>query len=363
MVAETAKNMSEVLSDESGRLDKRVLKNTDLRQWVWKSNKKCRKMGLYTRRDRIEAGICLLSVLLSVAISLTKGMDGMVKATIYMMAAGFLIGFDPLNALGLYLATVTRYLILMSDIMAIVALWLDNDEYRILTVVVCGITILYMIFLNKRVMRSENWTYSEAIQHALVADPENQSGEAWSRWGKVQCRSLFGQLGYPIDDEIIDGYAKPIFYLTFLKAKGNVWKMEQDMAQCRQDMDVLEAQYEESRETIASLSNQIEELKQKEDILSFYEENYKKMNKVARENELLRAVNEELVERMNEPDEVIEVVQNQDDRYLFMSEQERVFELFKRGYKNVDITKLTGVKRSTVSDWRKKFEEKMENEQ
>lgn len=362
MVAETAKNMSEVLSDESGRLDKRVLKNTDLRQWVWKSNQKCRKMGLYTRRDRIEAGICMLSVLLSVAISLTRGMDGMVKATIYMMAAGFLIGFDPLNALGLYLATVTRYLILMSDIMVIVALWLDNDEYRMLTVVVCGITILYMIFLNRKVMRSENWTYSEAIQHALVADPENQSGEAWSRWGKVQCRSLFGQLGYPIDDEIIDGYAKPIFYLTFLKTKGNVWRLEQTIAQNRQDMENLKSQYAEAKATIEHLSEVVDELKRKEDMLKFYEDSYKKMNKLAKENELLRAVNEELLGEMDEPGEVIEVVQSPDDRYLFMTEQERVFELFKRGYKNVDITKLTGVKRSTVSDWRKKFEEKMENE-
>lgn len=354
-MAEMRRNKaSEMLSDASGRLDHSLAYNMDMRQWIWKSNQKCRKMGLFTHRDRVEALICLVSVLLSVWVSLHGDVDEMIKASIYLLAAGCVIGLDPMHALGLYLAAVTRYMILISDLMVIAALWVDHDEYRILTCVVCGFTIFYAIFLNKRVMRSENWMYSEAIQHALIADPENQSGEAWRIWGKVQCRSLYGQMGYPVDDEIIEGYAKPVFYLTYLKSKGNLAKLHQMIAQKEYDLEQCQTELEEGKQTIEHLLNKLGEYANIDQVLKRYEEVYKELRK---ENDQLRATNEELIRTMDEPETVIEVVKEADDRFLFMTEKERVFELFRRGYKNADITRLTGVKRSTVSDWKKKFEE------
>ena len=230
-----------------------------------------------------------------------------------------------------------------------------------MTAAVLAMTVLYIAFLNKRVMLSENYKYSKEIQHARIADPENESGEAWQHWGKVSCRTLYGQIGYdPAKNEIdmvVDKYAKPVFYLVFMKCKA-IFKNNDDLVRKQNE------KISDQESTIDNLQKKVESLYNDSIELDEYRTECKvlreRVKQLEEENKKVNAANEYMA---NNPELIVEVtkqVQSDVEPYLLMNEQERAFELFRRGYRNVDVEKATGKSKSTVSGWRKKFEETLE---
>lgn len=326
--------------------------------WTWRSNTFLRRKGLFTATDRIQAGLCVLFVLLCVAVSLQTKLDPMVNASIYMLTAGMLIGFDPIGAFSVYLAKVTRYMILFVVLLVVSSLWIDNDNFRVLTMFTFLAVVIYTVFFNKRVLKSENWQYSKDIQHALNADPENESGEAWKYWGKVACRTLYGELGYSVDDSVVDSFAKPVFFLTYLKAKKNVRDMESEIEFLKSQKKEMQSTMNRMNEVMGGMQSDIETYK----TLEFGDKvRDSKLDRLEKEIEELKAKNAMLMETneylISNPEQVVETIVKADDRYLFMTDEERVNELFSRGYRNKDIEKMFGKAPSTVSGWRKKYEE------
>ena len=155
-------------------------------------------------------------------------------------------------------------------------------------------------------------------------------------------------------DANVDRFAKPVFYLVFMKCKKMYRKN-----------DVL---VQEQKEQLSEQMNVIEELQKKVESMYFdaaeldeYRIDCKilreKLADAEKENKMLAEANEYMAQNPEVVVEVTKQVECDVDKYLLMSEQERVYELFSRGYRNVDVEKATGKSKSTVSGWRKKYEE------
>lgn len=285
--------------------------------------------------------------------------------SIYLLTVGLMVGFDPLGAFSMYLATITRYMVMTSDFIVVLAIWIEKTEFRVVAGVVVAFTVFYIILCNKTMLRSENWTYSECIQHALIADPENETGESWKHWGKRECRSLYGQIGLPVDDATLESMARPVFYLVYLKTKRRfkdsdtetskaVEQMTQQVMEMESTIHGLQEENNDLRYQVDKCESKLSDTRAGKYMVQSLEDELQKANEKIRQ---LEEANEYLYEN---PEQVVDVITKPNMDYLFMTEEQRIFECFNLGMKNKDIEKAFGKAKSTISDMKKRWLKSME---
>lgn len=357
---------SEKTSEKVGRTDGRILECKRNRSYLWKSS---RKMGLYTQYDRIGALLTGASAITSV-YGILKPLGMNVTISLMVAFATFFTWFDSFCVIRLFIASGIRKLISFNLVLIGLCVWIHSENYYSLVLICTATIILVSMATNKRLLYSEGYKYSDVVQHGLIADLENESGEAWQTWGKVSCRTVYGNAGLQIDDEVLDMYAKPVFFMAYFKSKGNLSRLKNELAFKESVIAEYEETFDKMNQSIEGMQDDLRVYQMAEHREKVETESREKLmlsnEKLIKENELLRAANEELMHSESR----VEFVHDCDDmRYLLMTNDERQQELFERRYKDeksisyMQIATALDLAKSTIEGRYKSFKKNKEAKQ
>lgn len=212
--------------------------------------------------------------------------------------------------------------------------------------------------VNKRMMLSDSWKYSASVQHGLTMASNSDTEKAWQAWGSAECRALYGYSGNDVDDQLISRYAKPVFFLVYHKIRDKFIdrleeneRMRMELYEASDRIERLESELEASEQNIYELMN-------REDDSGLYMHLKEDRDNIAMKCAQLQLANDELLEALNAKEVETETVNVPDDRYLYLSPEERVKELLLRGKSYREIEEITGISKTKVG----KIKKEMENE-
>lgn len=348
-----------------GRVDGIVARTEARGSWKWRNGT---ALGLYTRFDRIGFAFTVLSSLSSI-LGVLEHYGWEYNTTSIILTVISFILFDITRIARLFLSFVVRIMISVNLSLALSCIWIANEDYYMLVSVVAIVSTLAAVVSNKTLLRSENWKYSEAVQYAMTMDEDNEADRAWTSWGMRECRSLYGNIGYDPDNEVIDAYAKPVFFYTWYSMKdkyvareeryNSEWVERMNLQQENEELKIKIADFEQNeleRRQAAAEEDDMYIFNQLRERLNEAEKRISEMEGRDQEltvrNEQLLAVNEELMKDLEESES------KKDDRYLFMNQDDRINELLRlydEGDKRLSYQKiadLVGVKSKTTIEKR-----------
>lgn len=348
-----AEYLSRELSQESGQMDKNGAKRLKSGAWAWKRGHAYAENGGFT----LITGITVLSVLLS-CIGVVDELDPKITATFILTAICGILWDDPLKILSHFLAVSIRRLLAGTCIMWVPAIWAGSDNYIMLMATATAAVVPLSIKANKRVMYADTWRYTASVQHGLNLSPNSEAEKAWQTWGIAECRALYGYSGNEVDAQVIGRYAKPVFFLVYHKIRDRFVDRMAENDDLRGRLYDAEDRIEILEENLKAAEQNLLEERQKDDHSGTYiamREELEHMSKMCAD---LTMANDELVEALREK-EVIEV-SVPDDRYLYLTPEERVKELLIREKSYRDIEAITGISKTKVGRIAKELEDSYE---
>lgn len=336
-----------------GQMDKIPSYRLKNDSWTWK------RTGFYGENSTFNAitGITVLSVLLS-CVGVVEELDPKITATFILTAISGILWDDPLDIVSHFLARTIRKLFAAVSIMCLSAIWINSENYLMLVMAISFLIIPAGFLVNKRMMLSDSWKYSASVQHGLTMASNSDTEKAWQAWGSAECRALYGYSGNDVDDQLISRYAKPVFFLVYHKIRDKFIdrleeneRMRMELYEASDRIERLESELEASEQNIYELMN-------REDDSGLYMHLKEDRDNIAMKCAQLQLANDELLEALNAKEVETETVNVPDDRYLYLSPEERVKELLLRGKSYREIEEITGISKTKVG----KIKKEMENE-
>ena len=347
------KNLSQNLSRKMGQRDKIPEYRLKSGSWTWK------RTGISPGNSTFGpiTAITVLSVLLS-CYGVVKEMDPKITAIFILTAVSGILWDDPLSIVCHFLATTIRRMFSVIALMWITAILAGSENYIMLIVVVTLITLPLGIKVNSRMLYSDTWKYSASVQHGLNMAGNSDTEKAWQDWGMAECRALYGYSGNDVDDQLIGRYAKPVFFLVYHKIRdrfidriSRTESLTRDLMESRERIQNLESELEAAEQNLL-------EAKLQEDDTGIFVKQKEEIEHMAKLCADLTLANDELVEALKEKEVV--TVNVPDERYLYLTPEERVKELLLRGKTYREIETITGISKTKVGRIAKEMESNYE---
>lgn len=174
---------------------------------------------------------------------------------------------------------------------------------------------------------------------------------AWQAHGRRETRTLLYELGYEATDDLLDILHRPVYLAGYLNGyeKTVKYKSRLEAAEAAAEQgkeyrkQLQELQKVEHGKTAEIL--EVKQLLQEEKANSIY---WRKLyQQEAKENQQLREINNELVQSLPEPEEIVkhtEQIEQQENQ----SVEEKVMAALETGMSYAEAGKLAGVSKSTA---------------
>lgn len=290
----------------------------------------------------IVLGICFL-------MTLTE-QHWKLQAACYLAALGIFFGMDPLNMMNRFLAPQSRSILVLLSIIGIIAVIRPEKTFVFAgLVIVSGLVAIKE--MNISWLAAYNWQMSAEVQKALRIDPEHTAVLAWQAHGKREARTMLYELGYDTDDVILDVLHKPIYlcgYLNGFKKAANYEKQLQEVQEMTKQIEEYKKQCEElkgiDQERAAELLELNKRISTAEEQVDYWRKLYKKEKEL---NEKIIAVNDELVNTIPDPGELLEQ-KEQVTQIKEQSLEERVLEALEAGMSYAEAGKFAGCSKTTA---------------
>ena len=339
------------MSHNSGQMDKTPDHRLKNGSWTWK------RTGIDADRTTFGpiTALTVLSVLLS-CIGVVKELEPKITATFILTAISGILWDDPLDIARHFLALTVRRMLSAIALLWPTAIWAGSENYLMLVTIITLLVIPLALMVNRRMMLSDTWKYSASVQHGLNMSGSSDTEKAWQAWGSAECRALYGYSGNDVDDQLINRYAKPVFFLVYHKIRDRFVdrleeneELQEELREASDRIEKLEAELEASEQNIYELMN-------KEDDSGLFLHLKEDRDHMAKKCAQLILANDELLEALSAKE--VETVNVPDDRYLYLTPEERVKELLLRDKSYREIEEITGISKTKVG----KIKKEMENE-
>lgn len=256
------------------------------RSWMWKARRNNGNLRPYMLiRTVISGGVVAMAL-----NSTYTGADMDCCISLYLSALAICLVLDPLGFVERVLALPSRIVLAIDLFLFISTMYVYEENYNHVVWCVCAITGITIAIGNKFWLKSENWLYSDNVEHALTVDPDNEASSYWHGNGRREVRTLLHQIGHDVSEYDLDGMMLPVFALGYWAEYESKTAMENDIAE-------LEEIISENQGIVRRANAIIEEYEDAEERERIYEDLYTDLQgKFAR----LRETNEALHERIEE---------------------------------------------------------------
>lgn len=274
-----------------------------------------------------------------------------VQTVCYLIYAAVFLLTDPLDMLGRFLAPQSRRLLALMAVLAILALIHPDRPFLTVAGFIGSAAATATAYFNQSWLASYNWLMSKAVQEALLFDVENKATKAWQAHGRRETRTLLHELGFNATDDILDILHRPVYITGYLNGYKRTAKYKSRLETAQRAAEQgkeYRSQLEELRKEYTVLEKDMEEVRQllKEETArsDHLQQLYQKEHK---ENEQLRAINDELVADLPDPeikvDHVMQIRQQESDQL-----RDTILAALKKGMSYAEAGKLAGVSKTTA---------------
>lgn len=228
--------------------------------------------------------------------------DTLIQVCSYLSVLSYFFALDPIRALYRAVAPQSRIILALITAAAIAGVICKYQEYIIIASLL-SIAGLFAIWkCNASWLASDNWMMSAYVQRALRASSVDTAriDEVWQTFGRRECATLLYEMGYDIDG--LDRIYRAVWLTGWMRGYEKTAKYKQRMEAAEQ----TKANYKQLKESYNNLQKQsveaektIKELEARASEDSYqYTQLQKLYNQAKKENELLQAANEELLEEI-----------------------------------------------------------------
>lgn len=273
------------------------------------------------------------------------------QAACYLAALGIFLGMDPLNMMNRFLAPQSRSILVLLSIIGMIAVIHPEKTFILIAGLVIASGLFAIKIMNISWLATYNWVMSAEVQKTLRIDPEHTSVLAWQAHGKRETRTMLYELGYNTDDDILDVLHRPVYlcgYLHGFKKTINCEKQLQEVQEMAGQIEKYKKQCEDlqkiDQERAAELLEINKRISTAEEQVDYWRKLYKKEKEL---NEKIIAVNDELVNTIPDPGELLEQ-REQVTQIKEQSLEERVLEALDAGMSYAEAGKFAGCSKTTA---------------
>ena len=329
------------------------------RSQTWKAT---RNAGFFTPVRAIMNAIPITLFIVSAVLTIRE--EAVIfQAVGYLATIGAFILLDPLRLITRVLAPQTRVIITIDISLIITVLFYSVTRFVIIALAWIIGTGLISRFLNAEWLSAYNWFMSENVRRSLIQDPDATGVKAWNDHGLREVRTILSEIGLEFDNMTLEAYGKPLYICGFYsgyrkttKAENIAEKAQEENEKLKRRVRALEIENADLREELtATETNGSEKIAELTEYKNRYDYMNKRYNEIKKENDLLRATNEELIADIPEPDQIAETIESAEEetdakiRRLLSAKDKNGASV----YSIRTIAELTGVKKNRVEKVKK----------
>lgn len=220
----------------------------------------------------------------------------------YLAVLSYFFATDPIRALYRSVAPQSRIILAMITATVIAGIICQYQEYIIIASLLSIVGLFAIWKCNQSWLSADSWLMSEYVQRAIRASSVDTAriDEVWQAFGRRECATLLYEMGYDIDG--LDRIYRAVWLTGWMRGYEKTAKYQQRMEAAEQ----TKANYKQLKESYNNLQKQsveaektIKELEARASEDSYqYTQLQKLYNQAKKENELLQAANEELLEEI-----------------------------------------------------------------
>lgn len=308
--------------------------------------------------------------------------DTLIQVCSYLSILCYFFALDPIRALYRSIAPQSRIILALITAMTIVGLICQYQEYIIIASLL-SLSGLFAIYrCNASWLAADNWMMSTYVQRAIRASCVDTAriDEIWQAYGRRECSTLLYEMGYEVTE--LDRIHRAVWLCGWMRGYEKTAKYQQRMEAAEQTKEKyknLKENYSALQKKNAEAERTIKELEAQISEDSFqYAQLQKLYNQERKENELLQAANEELLNEMiaatdtappagqPDPDQNPEAavppgkiiqLQRKSEEIKEKSREEKVLEALQAGMSLAEAGKFAGCSKSTAYNIQKAHKE------
>lgn len=269
----------------------------------------------------------------------------------YLAALAVFFGMDPLEALNRFLAPQSRSILVLLSITGMIAVIHPEKKFILIAGLVIVLGLFAIKVMNISWLATYNWVMSAEVQKTLRIDPEHTSVLAWQAHGKRETRTMLYELGYNTDDDVLDVLHRPVYlcgYLNGFKKTANYEKQMQEAQEMAQQIEEYKRLCGELQQIDQERTIEMEELNKRISTAEEQVDYWRKLCKKEQEmNEKLIAANDELMDALPDPGELLEQ-KKRVDQIKEQDLKERVLEALDAGMSYAEAGRFAGCSKTTA---------------
>lgn len=241
--AEVAEGMAEALAEQQKKKPRSRFKPI----------RAARNAGI-TPFDNIFLRLAPLAAIAVAAYLTTEGAHPKGQIIAYVISLASMIGIDPLNAITLFIAPQTRFMLTTDLLLIVPAILKPNERYIAVITVLAFFSLLACWFSNRNWLYCYNWLASASAQRAVTKCPDAKGCKAWQKSGRREARAALAECGLKFNNDLLDSYGMTLYLVGFYSGFSKTEKVKRRAGKALEELE--------------NMIDYSEELEEKNDILN-----------------------------------------------------------------------------------------------